>query len=312
MDSTWGGPSRPAPTILEGMRMRAALVALAVLCAAVATGCGSAPHTTTTTAKRTTVPSRPWACASPSSERLSAAGARGCDHTLGSLASGAAFPLVIVSAESAGIGAAEAATQQHPTSHYVYVGRLDEGAPPYESRRPGDRQWSGGATRRRRRRARRLGAGRPGGARRVGRAPGGCARHSVHARRTERPRARSSCAPGPTDCPRLQGGRARRDCAWCRRRDGPRRRVRRCRDRRRAPAEPRGASDLGLRAAGRRGRRRCCATRSPASTEAARTSCSALERCDRRPARSIPDLRPTSPCARERRRSSCERLRPTG
>jgi basic membrane lipoprotein Med (substrate-binding protein (PBP1-ABC) superfamily) len=46
---------------------------------------------------------------------------------VGSLASGADFPLVIVSAESADIGAVESVAQQHPTSHYVYVGGSTKG-----------------------------------------------------------------------------------------------------------------------------------------------------------------------------------------
>jgi basic membrane lipoprotein Med (substrate-binding protein (PBP1-ABC) superfamily) len=44
-----------------------------------------------------------------------------------SLAAGAAFPLVIVPAQTADVGAVEAVAQRHPTSHYVYVGGSTKG-----------------------------------------------------------------------------------------------------------------------------------------------------------------------------------------
>ena len=108
--------------------MRAALIALAVLCAGAATGCGSAPHTTTTTAKRVTVPSRAVGLRVAVVGALDVRAVPGAAITrVGSLARGAAFPLVIVSAESAHIGTVEAVARQHPASHYVYVGGSTKG-----------------------------------------------------------------------------------------------------------------------------------------------------------------------------------------
>jgi basic membrane lipoprotein Med (substrate-binding protein (PBP1-ABC) superfamily) len=110
------------------MRMRAALIALSVLCAGAATGCGSAPHTATTTAKRAAVPSGTAGLRVAVVGALDVRAVPGAAITrVGSLASGAAFSLVIVSAESADIGAVEAVAQQHPTSHYVYVGGSTKG-----------------------------------------------------------------------------------------------------------------------------------------------------------------------------------------
>ena len=108
--------------------MRAALAALAVLCAGAATGCGSAPHATTTTAKRTTVSSPAVGLRVAVVGALDVRAVPGAAITrVGSLAGAATFPLVIVSAESADIGAVEAVAQQHPTSHYVYVGGSTKG-----------------------------------------------------------------------------------------------------------------------------------------------------------------------------------------
>jgi basic membrane lipoprotein Med (substrate-binding protein (PBP1-ABC) superfamily) len=108
--------------------MRAALIALAVLCAGAATGCGGAPHTTTTTAKRATVPTRPAGLRVAVVGALDVRAVPGAAIThVGSLTGGAVFPLVIVSAGSADIGAVEAVARQHPGSHYVYVGGSTKG-----------------------------------------------------------------------------------------------------------------------------------------------------------------------------------------
>lgn len=103
--------------------MRAALIALSVLCAGVAAGCGSAPHTTTVTAKRTTVPSRPAGLRVGVVGPLDVTPVPGATIAgTGTLATMLDYPLVIVSAQAADIATVEAVAQQHPTSHYVYVG----------------------------------------------------------------------------------------------------------------------------------------------------------------------------------------------
>jgi basic membrane lipoprotein Med (substrate-binding protein (PBP1-ABC) superfamily) len=109
--------------------MRAALVALSLLCAGAATGCGSATHTTTVTAKRTTAP------APPPGLRVGVVGPLDVKAVPGAsiaasgrtLAATAAYPLVVVSAQAADIATVEAVAQQHPTSHYVYVGGSTKG-----------------------------------------------------------------------------------------------------------------------------------------------------------------------------------------
>jgi basic membrane lipoprotein Med (substrate-binding protein (PBP1-ABC) superfamily) len=108
--------------------MRAALVALSVVCAGAATGCGSAPHTTTpVTAKRA-------ATAPPLGLRVGVVGALDVKPVTGAsiapagtLATMPAYPLVLVSAQAAGIGAVEAVARRYPTSHYVYVGGSTKG-----------------------------------------------------------------------------------------------------------------------------------------------------------------------------------------
>jgi len=109
--------------------MRAALIALSLLCAGTAAGCGSAPHTTTTsTVKRTTAPP-------PAGLRVGVVGpvdvkavpGASIAATGGTLASMPAYPLVVVSAQAADVSAVEAVAAQHPTSHYVYVGGSTKG-----------------------------------------------------------------------------------------------------------------------------------------------------------------------------------------
>jgi basic membrane lipoprotein Med (substrate-binding protein (PBP1-ABC) superfamily) len=117
------------PNYFEGMRMRAALIALLLLCAGSAAGCGSAsPTTTTTTAKRAIVPSRTVglrvAVVGPLDVR---AVPRASITRVAALSPVAGYPLVVVSAHAADIAAVEAVAQRHPTSHYVYVGGSTKG-----------------------------------------------------------------------------------------------------------------------------------------------------------------------------------------
>ena len=108
--------------------MRAALIALSVLCAGVAAGCGSAPHTTTVTAKRATVPAPPLGLRVGVVGPLEVRPVQGASIASGAvLATMPAYPLVVVSAQAAGIAAVEAVAQRYPTSHYVYVGGSTKG-----------------------------------------------------------------------------------------------------------------------------------------------------------------------------------------
>jgi basic membrane lipoprotein Med (substrate-binding protein (PBP1-ABC) superfamily) len=110
------------------MRMRVALIALSVLCAGAAAGCGSAGHTTTVTAKRAAVQ------VAPSGLQVGVVGALRVGPVpgasvarVGALATMSAYPLVLVSAEAADLVAVEAAARQHPSSHYVYAGASTKG-----------------------------------------------------------------------------------------------------------------------------------------------------------------------------------------
>jgi hypothetical protein len=116
------------PVYFEGMRMRAALIALSMLCAGAAAGCGSAQHTTTVTAKRATVPLAAGlrvGIVGPLEVRPVRGATIAADGR--TLASTPAYPLVFVSAQAAGIAEVEAVAQEHPTSHYVYVGGSTKG-----------------------------------------------------------------------------------------------------------------------------------------------------------------------------------------
>lgn len=109
--------------------MRAALIALSLLCAGVAAGCGSAPHTTTSTVKRTTAPPPPAGLRVGVAGPLEVKAVPGASIAAsgGTLASVAGYPLVIVSAQTAEVSAVEAVAAEHPTSHYVYVGGSTKG-----------------------------------------------------------------------------------------------------------------------------------------------------------------------------------------
>jgi basic membrane lipoprotein Med (substrate-binding protein (PBP1-ABC) superfamily) len=111
------------------MRMRAALIALSVLCAGAAAGCGSAPQTTTTVAvKRASVPVRPVGLRVGLVGPLEVRAVPGVSIAgRGALATMPAYPLVVVSAQSVGIATVEAVATRHPTSHYVYVGGSTKG-----------------------------------------------------------------------------------------------------------------------------------------------------------------------------------------
>ena len=108
--------------------MRAALIALFVLCAGMAAGCGSAPHTTTVTVKPATV------AAPRAGLRVGVVGPLEVSPVPGALIAGRgplasmqAYPLVVVSAQAAGVAAVEAVALQYPASHYVYVGGSTKG-----------------------------------------------------------------------------------------------------------------------------------------------------------------------------------------
>jgi basic membrane lipoprotein Med (substrate-binding protein (PBP1-ABC) superfamily) len=113
------------------MRVRAALIALSVLCAGAAAGCGGAPHTittTTATVKRATDPARTGGLHVAVVGPLDVRTVPGASITrVGALPTSDAYPLVIVSAQTADIAAVDAVAQQHPTSHYVYVGGSTKG-----------------------------------------------------------------------------------------------------------------------------------------------------------------------------------------
>jgi len=104
-------------------------MALAVLCAGTAAGCGNAQHTTTVTAKRAHVPAPPLGLrvgvVGPLEVRPvpgASIGAAG-----GVLATMPAYPLVVVSAQAAGLAAVEATARRYPASHYAYVGGSTKG-----------------------------------------------------------------------------------------------------------------------------------------------------------------------------------------
>ena len=106
--------------------MRAALIALSVLCAGVAAGCGSAPHTTTV--KRAAAPAPPLGLRVGVVGPLDVRPVQGASiASPGALATMPAYPLVVVSAQAADIAAVEAVAQRYPTSHYVYVGGSTKG-----------------------------------------------------------------------------------------------------------------------------------------------------------------------------------------
>jgi basic membrane lipoprotein Med (substrate-binding protein (PBP1-ABC) superfamily) len=124
-----GRAVKARPVYFGEMRMRAALIALAVLCAGTGAGCGSAPNTTTTvTAKRVAV--RP----PPAGLKVGVVGPLEVSRVPGasitsprSLARMPAYPLVVVSSGTTSLAAVEAAALRYPTSHYAYVGGSTKG-----------------------------------------------------------------------------------------------------------------------------------------------------------------------------------------
>lgn len=107
--------------------MRAALIALAALCAWMAAGCGSAQTTTVSAKKPHTAP--------PSALRVALVGPLGVSVVPGAwiassnapLANTPGYPLVVVSAETADLAEVEAVARLHPTAHYAYVGGATKG-----------------------------------------------------------------------------------------------------------------------------------------------------------------------------------------
>jgi len=101
------------------MRMRAALIVLALACA----GCGSARDTatvTTTANKPATAPSLGLRVGVVGP--LDVAPVHGVRFVRGRIATMPALPLVVVSAESTKLRDLLAAARRYPTSHYAYVG----------------------------------------------------------------------------------------------------------------------------------------------------------------------------------------------
>jgi basic membrane lipoprotein Med (substrate-binding protein (PBP1-ABC) superfamily) len=110
--------------------MRAALIALALLCGLAAAGCGGA-HKTTTTSSAKRVPAPP----PPVGLRVSVVGplevrpvpGAWIEHGRGPLAATPADPLVLVSAQAVDLAAVDALAARYPTSHYAYVGGSTKG-----------------------------------------------------------------------------------------------------------------------------------------------------------------------------------------
>ncbi|MFL5963401.1 MAG: hypothetical protein ACJ757_10985 [Gaiellaceae bacterium] len=107
--------------------MRAALIALALLCAATAAGCGGAPHTTTTTPARAAKPAPARSglhvgVVGPLEVRVP-----GAVPEHGTLEQVAEDPLVLVSAEVADAAMVAAAAAANPTSHFALVGASSSG-----------------------------------------------------------------------------------------------------------------------------------------------------------------------------------------
>jgi len=112
------------------MRMRAALVALAVLCGSTAVGCGGARTTTTSDV----TPKKAAVQPPPSGLRVGVAGPLDVRPVpgawiakRGALATMPAYPLVLVSARAADLATVVATARAHPTSHYAYVGGSTKG-----------------------------------------------------------------------------------------------------------------------------------------------------------------------------------------
>ena len=122
-----GGPLRPAPSIFacEEMRMRAALIALALLCAVTASGCAGARQTTTVRVKAAKPPAR-------AGLRIGVVGpldvsVHGAIAERGRMDQVAGDALVLVSALTADAATVAAAADAHPTSHFALVGASIKG-----------------------------------------------------------------------------------------------------------------------------------------------------------------------------------------
>ncbi len=109
------------------MRMRAALIVLALACA----GCGGPRHAATVTTTAKTAPSAPLALRVGIVGGLDIAPVEGVKFVRGPLATMPALPLVLVSAETVKLSSVLAAARRYPTSHYAYIGGSLSG-----SRRP--------------------------------------------------------------------------------------------------------------------------------------------------------------------------------
>jgi hypothetical protein len=117
------------PVYFEGMRMRAVLIALALLGGLTAAGCGGA-HTTTTivSAKRATVAAPPLGLRVGVVGPLEVKPVPGASIAPGGpLATMPAYPLVLVSAQAVDLATVVAAAARYPTSHYAYVGGSTKG-----------------------------------------------------------------------------------------------------------------------------------------------------------------------------------------
>jgi basic membrane lipoprotein Med (substrate-binding protein (PBP1-ABC) superfamily) len=109
--------------------MRAALIALALLCGVAATGCGSAQQTTTVNVKRASAPAPPLGLRVGVVGPLEVKPVPGASIApgRGPLATMPAYPLVLVSAQAVDLAAVDAVAARFPTSHYAYVGGSTKG-----------------------------------------------------------------------------------------------------------------------------------------------------------------------------------------
>jgi basic membrane lipoprotein Med (substrate-binding protein (PBP1-ABC) superfamily) len=110
--------------------MRAALTALALLCAGTCAGCGGARHSTATTStvatKRAPAPALGLrvGVVGPLEVKPVPGAAIVAGRALATLP---AFPLVVVSSQAADVASVESVAARYPTSHYAYVGGSTKG-----------------------------------------------------------------------------------------------------------------------------------------------------------------------------------------
>jgi basic membrane lipoprotein Med (substrate-binding protein (PBP1-ABC) superfamily) len=108
--------------------MRAALIALSVLCAGMAAGCGSAQQkTTTVTAKKASTPPPPSGLRVGVVGPLDVKPVPGAWLDKGPLATMPVSPLVVVDARAVDLATVVATASSYPTSHYAYVGASTKG-----------------------------------------------------------------------------------------------------------------------------------------------------------------------------------------